>query len=224
MCVTPDPLAIGVLRRGLSDGVRGRPYDRWPMVERIGVYGGTFDPPHHAHLAVAVEAAWALELDRVLLVVAGDPWQKSSVVAVSSASDRLALAAAAVEGLDRVEVDDIEVRRGGPSYTIDTVEALAGPGREITVLLGADAAATLPTWHRATDLAAAVEVAVTTRPGWDVPALGPGWRVRYFDVPSFDISSTDIRRRVTEGRPIAHLLPAAVRAEMDRRGLYRSGR
>ncbi len=194
------------------------------MVERIGVYGGTFDPPHHGHLAVAVEAAWALELDRVLLVVAGDPWQKSAVTAVSSASDRLALAVAAVEGMGRVEVEDLEVRRGGPSYTIDTVSALAGSGREITVVLGADAAATLPTWHRATDLAAVVEVAVTARPGWDVPVLGPEWRVRHFDVPSFDISSSDIRRRVAEGRPVAHLVSAAVRAEMDRRGLYRSGR
>lgn len=194
------------------------------MVERIGLYGGTFDPPHHGHVAVAVESAWRLRLDRVLLVVAGDPWQKTTKAPVTPAEDRLALAAAAVEGMEGLEVSDLEVSRGGPSYTIDTVEALAGPGREITVLLGADAAATLPTWHRATDLAAAVEVAVTTRPGWDVPALGPGWRVRYFDVPSFDISSTDIRRRVTEGRPIAHLLPAAVRAEMDRRGLYRSGR
>jgi len=194
------------------------------MVERIGLYGGTFDPPHHGHVAVAVEAAWRLHLDSVLVVVAGDPWQKSSTAQVSPAPDRLALAAAAVEGVEGVEVSDIEVSRGGPSYTIDTVEALARRDRELVVVLGADAAATLPTWHRAADLAAAVEVAVTPRPGFEVPDLGPQWRLRRFDAPFFDISSTDIRARVRGDRPVVHLVPAAVRAEIMRRGLYRSRR
>ena len=194
------------------------------MASRIGVYGGTFDPPHLGHLAVAVEAAWALRLDRLLLVVAGDPWQKSSSTVVSPAVDRLALAGAAVVGLEGLEVSDLEVLRSGPSYTIDTVEALTGDDRELVVVVGADAAATLPTWHRATDLGAAVEVAVTARPGWEIPDLGPRWRTRRFDVPAFDLSSTEIRRRVAEGRPVAHMVPPGVRAEIDRRGLYRSRR
>lgn len=194
------------------------------MVERIGLYGGTFDPPHHGHVAVAVESAWRLRLDRVLLVVAGDPWQKTTKAPVSPAEDRLALAAAAVEGMEGLEVSDLEVSRGGPSYTIDTVEALARPDRELVVVVGADSAATLPTWHRASDLAAAVVIGVTSRPGFDVPDLGPSWNLHRFDVPAFDVSSTDVRDRVLHGRPVAHLVPPGVRAEIERRGLYRSRR
>src|SRR5215207_3168759 len=110
---------------------------------RIGVVGGTFDPPHIGHLSVVVEVRHALDLDRVAVVVANDPWQKRGSRAVTAASDRLAMVQAAVEGLDGIEADDREIRRGGPSYTVDTVEELQAeePGAEVFVVVGSDAAA-----------------------------------------------------------------------------------
>ena len=112
---------------------------------RIGVFGGTFDPPHIGHLAVAVEVRHALALDRVLMVVANDPWQKRGARVLTPAADRLEMVRAAAQDLDGVEADDREIRRGGPSYTVDTVEELLGeqPGAELFVVVGADAAAGL---------------------------------------------------------------------------------
>ena len=137
---------------------------------RIGVFGGTFDPPHIGHLAVAVEVRHALALDRVLMVVANDPWQKRGARVLTPAADRLEMVRAAVEDLDGIEADDREIRRGGPSYTVDTVEELLGeqPQAEVFVVVGADAAAGLRTWERADELAALVTVVVVRRPGFDL--------------------------------------------------------
>jgi nicotinate-nucleotide adenylyltransferase len=190
------------------------------MGERIGVLGGTFDPVHTAHVVVAAEVRSRLDLDRVLLVVAGDPWQKRGKV-LASAPDRLALAQCAVDGVDGLEVSALEVEREGASVTADTLEALHRPDRTLFLLLGADAVANMPTWRRLDDTKHLAEIVVVERAGdLEVDPPGEGWRVHHVAVPRLDISSTDIRARLAAGRPVAGLVPPAVVAEIARRGLY----
>jgi len=188
--------------------------------ERIGVLGGTFDPVHVGHIVTAAEVRHALGLDRVLLVVAGDPWQKRGRV-VACAQDRLALVQAAVDGIEGLEASAIEVEREGPSVTADTLEALQAPGRELFLILGADAVANMGTWRRLDDTKALATIVVVERAGdLDVHPPGEGWRTVHVRVPRLDISSTDLRERLAEGRPVDGLLPPAVVAEIRRRGLY----
>jgi nicotinate-nucleotide adenylyltransferase len=188
--------------------------------ERIGVFGGTFDPVHVGHVVVATETRSQLGLDRVLLVVAGDPWQKRGRV-VASAADRLALVETAVDGIDGVEASAIEIERGQPSVTADTLEALVVPGRELFLVLGADAVANMPTWRRLEETRDLATVVVVERAG-DVHSEppGPGWRVERVAIPRLDISSTELRERWGEGRPVDGLVPAEVVREIARRGLY----
>lgn len=194
------------------------------MAERIGVLGGTFDPLHHGHLATAADVRHALGLDRVLLVVAGDPWQKRGRV-VASAEDRLALTRAGVAGIDGVEASAIEVEREGASVTADTLEALAAPGRELFLVLGADAVANMGTWRRLEDTKALATVVVVERAGdLDVHPPGEGWRVVHVRVPRLDISSTDLRARLAAGRPVDGLVPPGAISEIRARGLYTGGR
>lgn len=184
----------------------------------MGILGGTFDPVHVGHLVAALEARCALALDRVLLVVAGDPWQKQGEV-VAPAEDRIAMVAAALEGVAGLEASRIELDRPGPTYTIETVEALQKPGRDLFLIVGSDAAAGLPTWHRAADLRAVVTLAIVDR--GDQPAdPGPGWRVERVGMPRLDISSTDLRARLAQGRPVDFLVPSAAVRVMSERGLY----
>jgi len=193
------------------------------MVERLGVFGGTFDPVHAGHVVVATETRAQLGLDRVLLVVAGDPWQKRGRV-VASAADRLALAATAVDGLEGVEASAVEIERDAPSVTADTLEALTAPGRELFLVLGADAVANMGTWRRLEETRHLATVVVVERAG-DAHSEppGPGWRVERVSIPRLDISSTDLRRRLQEGRPIDGQVPAAVVREITARGLYTDG-
>jgi nicotinate-nucleotide adenylyltransferase len=188
--------------------------------ERWGVFGGTFDPVHNGHVVVATECRSQLALDRVLIVVAGDPWQKRGQV-VAPASDRLALAKAAVEGLEGIEVSAIEIERDAPSVTADTLEALCAPGRELFLVLGADAVANMPTWRRLDETRDLATVAVVERAG-DAHAEPPGggWRVERVTIPRLDISSTDLRQRLRTGRPVDGQVPVAVVHEIARRGLY----
>jgi nicotinate-nucleotide adenylyltransferase len=192
--------------------------------ERVGVFGGTFDPVHAGHVVVATETRSQLGLDRVLLVVAGDPWQKRGRV-VASAADRLALAAVAVDGIEGVEPSAIEIERGEASVTADTLEALSAPGRELFLVLGADAVANMPTWRRLYETRHLATVVVVERAG-DVHSEppGPGWRVERVSIPRLDISSTDLRGRLRDGRPIDGLVPPQVVREIRRRGLYTAGR
>ena len=182
--------------------------------------GGTFDPVHVGHLVAAGDARWSLRLDRVLLVVAGDPWQKRGQV-VASARDRLALARAAVEDVDAVEASSVEVDRSGPSVTADTLEALAAPGREFFLLLGADAVANMPTWRRLDETRDLATIVVIERAG-DAHAEppGPGWRFERLSIPRLDVSSSDVRARLAAGRPVDGLVPPAVVREIRARGLY----
>ena len=192
--------------------------------ERLGVFGGTFDPVHAGHVVVATETRAQLGLDRVLLVVAGDPWQKRGRV-VASASDRFGLATTAVEHLDGIEASAIEIERGEASVTADTLEALSAPGRELYLVLGADAVANMPTWRRLDETRHLATIVVVERAG-DVHSEppGPGWRVERVSIPRLDISSTDLRERLHEGRPIDGLVPPEVVHEIHRRGIYTARR
>jgi nicotinate-nucleotide adenylyltransferase len=194
------------------------------LVERIGVFGGTFDPVHVAHIVVAVETRSALDLDRVLLVVAGDPWQKRGQV-VASAHDRLMLVEAAVESVHGVEASSIEVDRDGVSVTADTLEALAGSHRELFLVLGADAVANMHTWKRLDDTRDLATIVVVERRG-DAHAEPPGggWKVERVSIPRLDVSSTDIRERLASGRPIDGLVPPEVVRAIDAHGLYTGDR
>jgi len=188
--------------------------------ERIGVLGGTFDPVHNGHLVVAAEVRHALGLDRVLMLVAGDPWQKRGRV-VASAADRLALVATAVADVEGLEPSAVEVEREGPTVTADSLEALSAPGRELLLILGADAVANMGTWRRLDDTRGLATIVVVERAGdLDVDPPGDGWRVHHVRVPRIDVSSTECRERLTTGRPVDGLVPESVIAEIRRRGLY----
>jgi nicotinate-nucleotide adenylyltransferase len=190
--------------------------------ERIGVFGGTFDPVHVGHLVAAVEARRALELDRVLMVVAGDPWQKRGNVA-ASAADRLAMVEAAVADVEGVEACDLEIRRPGPTYTADTLEALTQEGRSLFLIVGADVAASLHTWTGVERIPALATLAVVDRAG--VPPApdptGPGWHVERVSIPRLEISSTELRARASRGWPLDGLVPPGAIRILRERSLYR---
>ncbi|MGO9582270.1 MAG: nicotinate-nucleotide adenylyltransferase [Acidimicrobiales bacterium] len=194
---------------------------------RLGILGGTFDPVHVGHLVAAVNARHELSLDRVLLVVANEPWQKVASRPVTPAVDRLALVEAAVEGVEGLEASGIEIARGGPSYTADTVAELAAqwPGTELNLIVGADAAAGLGGWERLEEVRSKVVLVVVNRPGTTIDATGPaspleGWDVRMVEVPALEISSTDLRDRVATGRPLDFLIPMPAIRVIRQHGLY----
>ncbi len=192
--------------------------------QRVGIFGGTFDPIHRAHLSVAETVRTALGLDRVLLVVANEPWQKEDGP-VAPAEDRYAMVAAAAKEWPGLEPSRIEIDRGGPSYTIDTVRELkAGdPDVELVLIVGSDVAAQLGSWKEEAALREMVTVAVVGRPGARSPAP-EGWKVVEVPVAPFDVSSTELRRRLGAGQPVQDLVPDAVIRCIERRGLYATRR
>jgi len=199
---------------------------------RIGILGGTFDPPHVGHAAAARAVLEQLALDRLLLVVANDPWQKSGERQIAPAEDRLALTEALVAEVPGAETSRIEIDRGGPSYSVDTVEAVAAGNRaasdgrpvEIFLVVGADLLPELGTWHRAEDLQRLVTVVVVSRPAQQGvagrPQAPPGWRVVRVDGPQVAVSSSEVRDLLAEGRSVAGLVPEGVIRCIGRRGLY----
>jgi nicotinate-nucleotide adenylyltransferase len=190
--------------------------------KRIGVFGGTFDPVHVGHLVAAVNVRHALALDVVLLVVANRPWQKEGSRPVSPAADRLAVVAAAVGDVPGVEASDLELARGGVSYTADTLAALGAqdPHADLVLVIGADVAGTLHTWERIEEVRTRCRLAIVNRPGAPTPSLPAGWRADVVDIPALEVSSTDLRARVADGRPLDYLVPEAAVREVRRRGLY----
>jgi nicotinate-nucleotide adenylyltransferase len=189
----------------------------------LGVFGGTFDPPHIGHLVAANEARAARGLDRVLLVVANEPWQKTGTREISPAADRLAMVEAAVQGVEGLEASAVEIERGGPSYTADTLETLAARDSDGArfLILGADAAAGLDTWERAEAVPRLATLVLVDRPGLPAPAPPPGWAFDRVEMPRLDVSSTDLRERVAAGRPLTFLTPDAVVSCIRDRRLYR---
>jgi nicotinate-nucleotide adenylyltransferase len=188
-------------------------------VERIGILGGTFDPVHVGHLAAACAARHQLALERVLLVVARDPWQKQHR-AVAPAEARYEMVVAAVEDVDGLEPSRIELDRPGPTYTIDTVEQLRRPDRELFLVVGADVASNLHTWERVDDLRTAVTLALVDREHAAPTVVPAGWHAVHVAMPRLDVSSTDLRRRVAEGVPVEFLVPLPAVRVLRARGLY----
>ena len=183
--------------------------------------GGTFDPVHVAHIFAAAEARHRLRLDRVLFVVANLPWQKRDRN-VTSAEDRFAMVAAALDGIEGLEASRIELDRGGESYTADTLTELSArwPGADLVLLIGADVAGELHTWKRVDEVRERATLGVWRRQGVDVPDLGPGWRVTPVDVPCLELSSTELRERAVAGSPLDGLVPAPAVRFIRERGLY----
>lgn len=199
--------------------------------ERLGILGGTFDPIHVGHLVAAVNVGFELDLDRVLLVVANEPWQKIGTRPVTPALDRLALVQAAVEGYEGIEASSLEIDRGGTSYTADTVAQLqeADPEVELFLVIGADVAPALSSWVRLEEVRRAVTLVVVNRPGTRVVSRKArsqlaGWRTRFVDMPALEISSTDLRDRAASGRPLDFLVPPAAIRVIAERNLYGGAR
>ena len=200
----------------------GASYAPGTVEERIGVFGGTFDPIHVGHIVSAVEARRALALDRVVLLPAGDPWQKRGSV-VAPAADRLAMVEAAVEGIEGLEVSPIEVERQGASYTYQTLEAMSGPGRALFLIVGADVAGTMHSWVGVERLPALATLVVVDRAG-DGPQVGglpAGWHCERVVIPRLDVSSTDLRARAARDWPLDGLVPPGAVRVIAERGLYR---
>jgi nicotinate-nucleotide adenylyltransferase len=191
---------------------------------RIGVFGGTFDPVHVGHLVAAVNVRHTLDLDVVLLVVANRPWQKVGSREVTRAEDRLAVVRAAVGEVAGVEASDLELLRGGVSYTADTLAAIQedDPGADLVLVIGADVAGSLHTWERVGEVRARCRLAIVNRPGAPAPSVPAGWRADVIEIPALEVSSTDLRARMADGRPLDYLVPEAAVREVRRRGLYDS--
>jgi nicotinate-nucleotide adenylyltransferase len=188
---------------------------------RIGVFGGTFDPPHVGHLVTAVNVRHALELDVVLLMVANVPWQKEGSRSITPAVDRLEMVEAAVADVPGLEAGRMEIDAGGPSFTADTLAALAEgePGAELFTIVGDDAAAGLTTWERYEEVVARSTMVVVDRPGEPVRLPGDvDWI--HVEVPRLEVSSTDLRARFTDGRPLDYLITEAVLDVIEERKLY----
>jgi nicotinate-nucleotide adenylyltransferase len=196
--------------------------------ERIGVLGGTFDPIHVGHLVAAVNARHDLRLDRVILMVAGSPWQKTGRRVVTPAEDRFAMVAAAVGDVEGLEAGRLEIDRGGESYTADTLSELAAvnAGASLFLIVGWDVAAELTSWDRWEELQRLATLVVVNRPGAGRPAGldGDGWRVEEVTVPNLEISSTDLRQRAATGRPLDYLVPESAVHCLRARGLYATDR
>jgi nicotinate-nucleotide adenylyltransferase len=187
----------------------------------IGVFGGTFDPPHVGHLVTAVNVGYALRLDRVLLMVANVPWQKVGTRSITPADDRLAMVRAAVADVTRLEAGDHEITAGGESYTADTLARLAAehPDAVLYTIVGDDAAANIRTWERVDEVLALSRLVVVDRPGNKV-ALDESIDWIHVEVPRLEVSSTDLRERCADGRPLDYLVTDPVLDVIRARGLY----
>lgn len=193
---------------------------------RLGIFGGTFDPPHTGHLALAECAREQLGLDRVLFVPAARPPHKRGAKR-SSAAHRVAMTRAAVRGNPAFAVSTIETRRRGPSWTVDTVRALAAEhaGEELWLLMGADSYAAFGTWREPAEIARHARLAVALRPGTRAPKRPRGVardRVTFLENPELEISSSAVRERARAGRSVRYLVPDAVARHIARHGLYGS--
>lgn len=201
--------------------------------QRIGILGGTFDPPHVGHLWLATLAADAIGLDRVMFMPAAQPPHKGGRL-VTKASDRVLMTRLATAGNDLFELTLLEMHRSGPSYTIDSVDELLatyGTDAALYLLMAADSLAQIDTWREPDGLLERIEWVVGPRPGSELPdrsALEDRFgaaasRIHLLDGPSLGVSSSEIRRRVAGGHAIRYLVPRGVEELIVERGLYRRG-
>jgi nicotinate-nucleotide adenylyltransferase len=197
------------------------------MSRRIGVMGGTFDPIHHGHLVAAEEARWQFDLDQVVFVPTGRPWQKP--VGVSPAEDRYRMTVLATASNPAFTVSRLEVDHRGPTYTVDTLRRLraAQPaGTRLFFITGADAVLQILTWKEPDQVLALAEFIAATRPGFDLERLigqvpGAAGRVHRIEIPALAISSSDLRSRVARGAPVQYLVPDEVARYIHDHALYR---
>jgi nicotinate-nucleotide adenylyltransferase len=211
-----------------APGASGRDTAAMRGTPRIGLFGGTFDPVHNGHLALARSALEHLKLDEVRWIPAGAPWQKEDRP-LSAPEHRAAMVRLAILGEERFHADESELRRAGPSYTIDTVDALLQerPQAQIVLIIGQDQYARLHTWREWHALLSRVTLAVAARDGVIGRAapqlLGVWHRVELLPMPEVPISSTDVRAMVARGEDIRALVPAPVARYIELHGLYRQG-
>ena len=191
------------------------------MPQRIGLFGGTFDPPHVGHLVTAVNVRHALQLDVVVLMVANVPWQKEGSRWITPAEDRYALVQAAVADVPGLSAGRDEIDRGGASFTADTLTALDAQyaGAELFTIVGDDAAAGFTTWERYEEVAERSSLVVVDRPGVQV-SLPDGFDWIRVEVPRLEVSSTDLRARFADGRPLDYLITEPVYDVIRARELY----
>ena len=230
--LVPSPTGSRGRRRRAAEPAPQRTAADLPP-ERIGILGGTFDPPHVGHLWLATLAADALDLDRVLFMPASQPPHKRGR-RMSSAADRLLMTRLAIGADPAFEICPLEMERPGPSFTVDSVKELGRlyDGSRLYLLMAADSLAQIDTWREPDRLLAMVEWAVGPRPGSPMPARGElrerfgrqASRIHLLDGPSLDVSASEIRRRVAAGRAIRYLVPVAVEEHIARRDLYRRNR
>jgi nicotinate-nucleotide adenylyltransferase len=208
----------------------------------IGVFGGTFDPIHYGHLRTAFEMLQALNFDEVRFIPCGDPPHRG--VTFAHAGLRLRMVEAAIAGQDGFVGDDRELRRDGPSYTVDTLQGLRRefPGRSLGLIVGMDAFLGLPMWHRWDEILDLAHIVVAHRPGWRAPDMGPlgemiaeygthrvddlhnsiHGRIHIHAVTQLEIASTEIRELIAAGRDPRFLMPDAVRHVIEETGVYMS--
>jgi nicotinate-nucleotide adenylyltransferase len=192
--------------------------------KRIGIMGGTFDPIHHGHLVAASEVAGRFDLDEVVFVPTGEPWQKG---AVSPAEDRYLMTVIATASNPRFHVSRADIDRDGPTYTIDTLRdlnAIYGPSATLFFITGADALAKILSWKDALEMLSLAHFVGVTRPGFELSdAHLPADTVTLVEVPAMAISSSDCRARVAAGKPVWYLVPDGVVQYIAKRRLYRTG-
>ena len=190
---------------------------------RVGVMGGTFDPVHHGHLVAASEVATRFDLDEVVFVPTGRPWQKSERL-VSAPEDRYLMTVIATASNPRFSVSRIDIDRDGPTFTVDTLTDLRaerGEGVELFFITGADALGQILSWQRAADVVRLAHFVGVTRPGHILADPGlPDGRVSLVEIPALAISSSDCRERVGRNQPIWYLVPDGVVQYIAKRGLY----
>ena len=191
--------------------------------QRIGVLGGSFDPPHLGHLGIAEFVASNRQLDKVLFVVANIQWQKAAEEEMLDSFHRLAMVELAVEEIDGFYASKIEIERGGDSVTVETLEALceADPEARYELIIGADNASTMSTWRRSDELEQYAEIIVVGRPGFHFSDAEKQFNFVTLDGPRLDVSSEAIRSAVKSGDPIGHLVPNSVGDYIHQKGLYR---
>jgi nicotinate-nucleotide adenylyltransferase len=192
------------------------------MTKRVGIMGGTFDPIHHGHLVAASEVASLFELDEVIFVPTGQPWQKQTRQ-VSPAEHRYLMTVIATASNPRFWVSRVDVDRAGPTYTIDTIRDIAAqrPGAELYFITGADALGQILSWKDAGEALRMARFVGVTRPGYELSdAHLPGDSVTLLDVPAMAISSSDCRDRVRAGQPVWYLVPDGVVQYINKYGLY----
>ena len=189
------------------------------MPQRVGVMGGTFDPIHFGHLLAANEAAAQLQLDEVVFIPAGDPWQKSDRE-LAPAHDRLAMVEKAISGNPLFSLSKIEVERTGPTYAVDTLTELNSPDNQVFFIMGADVFAKIDTWHQAEVVRELAHFIVCTRPGHQTEIVDPN--ATAIEIPQLDISSTMLRERIAKNEPIRYLTPDSVVDYVSANNLYRN--